>query len=225
AELDRPLTDKSVMEANYTNEGGICGTIRLLKNIMGLWIIQECKREWDRLGEAADYDELVKMAHTAPAFKAVIDVDDPRFMAPGDMPERIRQYCAEKGQPMPEGRGEIARVVYEGLALKYRWAIERLEQDLLHHGVDVLHIVGGGSKNEMLNQFAASALKRDVVAGPTEGTVIGNLLMQAMTLGAIGSLKELRQVVANSFPTRTYRPEGDGAAWDAAYRRLLALQP
>ena len=225
AELSAPLSSPGVMAANYTNEGGVCGTTRLLKNIMGLWIIQECKREWDRTGEALDWPGIVALAESVPAFKAVIDVDDPRFLAPGDMPERIRRYCREKGQPVPEGRGEIARTVYEGLALKYRWAIERLERDLLHHPVDVLHIVGGGSKNEMLNQLAASALSRDVVAGPTEGTVIGNLLMQAMTLGAITSLSELRAVAAASFPTKVYHPGGDREAWDAAYRRLTALQP
>ena len=166
---------------------------------------------------------LVALAEKAPAFKAVIDVDDPRFLAPGDMPARIQAYCREKGQPVPEGRGEISRVIYESLALKYRWAIERLEQDLLKKHIDVLHIVGGGSKNVMLNRMTASAIGRPVIAGPGEGTVIGNLLVQAMALGAVDSVAALRQVVSRSFENVTYQPEGDPAAWDAPYARLLAL--
>ena len=224
AELEKPLSDVAVMKANYTNEGGINGTTRLLKNIMGLWMINECKREWDRRTDAVDFPTLVKMAAEAPAFKTVIDVDDPRFLAPGNMPTRIQDYCREKGLPVPEGRGEISRVIYESLALKYRWSIERLEQDMLGHEVDVLHIVGGGSKNEMLNQFTANAIKRPVVAGPSEGTVIGNLLVQAIALNEIESIPQLRQVVADSFEVKTYLPEGDTAAWDEAYQRLLALQ-
>ena len=224
AELKAPLCREEVMRANYTNEGGLCGTTRLLKNIMGLWIIQECKRAWDREGAEIGFGEIVKLAEAAPAFKAVIDVDDPCFMAPGGMPERIQDYCRRTNQPVPETRGEIARVVYEGLALKYRWAIERLEKDLLGHEIDVLHIVGGGSKNEMLNRFTAQAIGRKVVAGPSEGTVIGNLLVQAMALGAIDGLDALREVVARSFENKTYLPEGDASAWDEPYARLLRLQ-
>ncbi|MDD6882613.1 MAG: rhamnulokinase [Eubacteriales bacterium] len=222
AEITTPLCDKAVMDANYTNEGGVCGTIRLLKNIMGLWIIQECKREWDRRGDILSFPQLVELASQAPAFKAVIDVDDQRFYAPGDMPERIREYCRETNQPVPETIGEISRVVYEGLALKYRWAIERMEQDMLKKPVKVLHIVGGGSKNAMLNQFTANALGRPVLAGPGEGTVIGNLLMQGMALGAVSDLWQLRKVVEKSFPTDRFLPENTDQ-WDAAYARFLTL--
>ena len=220
AEIEKPLCAESVMNANYTNEGGVDGSIRLLKNIMGLWIIQECKREWDRRSDAVGFAELVEMAMKAPAFKAIIDVDDPCFMAPGDMPNRIQAYCERTGQSVPRGRGEISRVIYESLALKYRWAIERLEE-VLGHTVKVLHIVGGGSKNALLNRFTAEAIKRPVVAGPGEGTVIGNLLMQAMALGGIRDIPELRRVVEASFPTQTFAPETDGAAWDAAYAEYM----
>ena len=220
AEIEKPLCAESVMNANYTNEGGVDGSIRLLKNIMGLWIIQECKREWDRRSDAVGFAELVEMAVKAPAFKAVIDVDDPCFMAPGDMPNRIQAYCERTGQAVPKGRGEISRVIYEGLALKYRWAVERLEE-VLGHPVKVLHIVGGGSKNALLNRFTAEAIKRPVVAGPGEGTVIGNLLMQAKALGAIADIPELRRVVEASFPTETFTPETDGSAWDAAYAEYV----
>ena len=220
AEIEKPLCAESVMNANYTNEGGVDGSIRLLKNIMGLWIIQECKREWDRRSDAVGFAELVEMAVKAPAFKAVIDVDDPCFMAPGDMPNRIQAYCERTGQAVPKGRGEISRVIYESLALKYRWAVERLEE-VLGHPVKVLHIVGGGSKNALLNMFTAEAIKRPVVAGPGEGTVIGNLLMQAVALGEIKDIPALRRVVEASFPTETFTPETDGSAWDAAYAEYV----
>ncbi len=222
-ELPKPMCEEGVMNANYTNEGGVNGSIRLLRNIMGLWILQECKREWDRRSDAVGFPELVKMAMGAPAFKAIIDVDDPCFLAHGDMPARIQDYCSRTGQEVPRGRGEISRVIYEGLALKYRWAIERLEQDMLKKPIKSLNIVGGGSKNELLNRFTAEAIKRPVIAGPSEGTAIGNLLMQAVALGAIGDIWELRKVVEASFPTQTYLPETDGAAWDAAYRKYLEM--
>ena len=211
------------MNANYTNEGGVDGSIRLLKNIMGLWIIQECKREWDRRSDAVGFGELVEMAVKAPAFKAIIDVDDPCFMAPGDMPNRIQAYCVRTGQAVPKGRGEISRVIYESLALKYRWALERLEKDMLGKPIQSLNIVGGGSKNALLNRFTAEAIKRPVIAGPSEGTVIGNLLMQAMALGAVKDIWELRRVVEASFPTEAYLPETDGKAWDEAYERYTKL--
>ena len=220
AELSAPLCEPGVMDANYTNEGGVGGSIRLLKNIMGLWIIQECKREWDRRGEAVGFSRIVEMAGEAEPFIAFIDVDDPCFLAPNDMPARIQEYCRKTGQRVPATRGEIARVVYENLALKYRWAIERLENDMLKKRINVLHIVGGGSKNEMLNRFTADAISRPVVAGPDEGTVIGNLLMQAMGVGALKDVASLRRVVEASFPTRRLEPQNT-AAWDAAYAKYL----
>lgn len=223
AEIRKPLTAVEVMNANYTNEGGIDGTVRLLKNIMGLWIINECKREWDRRDDAVDFAGLVKMAEAAEPFYAVIDVDDDRFSKPGDMPGVIQAYCRQTGQRVPQGRGQISRVVYESLALKYRWGVERLEKDLLKRPVSTLNIVGGGSKNVMLNRFTACAINRPVITGPSEGTVIGNLLVQAMGLGAIRDMKELREIVARSFPTETYLPEGDAKGWDEAYARLLKL--
>ncbi|MBR6767312.1 MAG: rhamnulokinase [Clostridia bacterium] len=223
AEIAKPLCEEGVMKASYTNEGAVDGSIRLLKNIMGLWIIQECKREWDRRSDAVGFAELVEMAMKAPAFKAVIDVDDACFLAPGDMPARIQEYCRKTGQEVPQGRGEISRVIYESLALKYRWAIEALEKDMLKKPVKVLHIVGGGSKNVLLNRFTAEAIKRPVITGPGEGTVIGNLLFQAKALGAIEDIPQLRKVVEASFPTDTYLPETDGKAWDEAYARYLEL--
>jgi rhamnulokinase len=222
-ELRQPLCEPAVMRANYTNEGGIDGTTRLLKNIMGLWIIQECKREWDRREDAVNFERLVELAQAAQPFYAMIDVDDPCFLQPGGMPARVQAYCERTGQPVPKGRGQICRVVYESLALKYRWSVERLEKDILHYGLDALNIVGGGSKNSMLNQFTANALGKPVIAGPAEGTAIGNLLVQVMALGAIDSLAALRETVARSFPSDTFLPEDGGEDWNAAYRRFLKL--
>ena len=221
-EIEKPLCAEGVMKANYTNEGGVDGSIRLLKNIMGLWIIQECKREWDRRSDAVSFSQIVEMAEKAEPFIAFIDVDDPCFLAPNDMPARIQEYCRKTGQRVPASRGEIARVVYENLALKYRWAIERLENDMLKKRVNALHIVGGGSKNEMLNRFTADAINRAVIAGPDEGTVIGNVLVQAMGVGALKDVAALRRVVEASFPTRRLEPE-NAAAWDAAYAKYLEM--
>ncbi len=221
-ELKAPLTSSDVMAANYTNEGGVNGTTRLLKNIMGLWIIQECKRQWDKRSDAASFAELVIMAEMAEPFYAMIDPDDSCFLAPGNMPERIQEYCKRTGQRIPEGRGQIARVVFESLALKYRWSIERLEEDILGRKLASLNIVGGGSKNALLNKFTAAAIKKPVIAGPSEGTAIGNLLVQAMALGEISSMDELRLVVANSFPTEEFLPM-DTDVWDDAFNTFDKL--
>lgn len=222
AETDMPLISPGVMGANYTNEGGVCGKTRVLKNIMGMWIIQECRRIWLREGGCEDYAGLAMLAEKEKAFRSLFDPDEARFLPPGDMPARIRDYCRETNQPVPETRGQIARAVYESLALKYRWAVRRLERDILRKSVDCLHIVGGGSNNALLNRMTASAVGKPVYAGPDEATVIGNLLMQAMALGEIGSLCELRAVVRASFETIGYMPE-DAPAWDDAYARFLAV--
>ncbi len=223
-ETKEPMRTPLVLKANYTNEGGVCGTVRLLRNIMGLWIIQECKREWDRQGDTEDYGEIMLLAEKAPSFVSVIDVDDNRFLTPGNMPEKIRDYCRETGQKVPETKGEIARIVYEGLALKYRWGVEQMEEHLLGHRIDVVHVVGGGCKNTMLNRLTAQAIGKSVITEPSEGTAIGNLLVQAMALGDISGLKELRQVSARSFPTREWLPsETERSMWDDAYGRLLRL--
>ena len=224
AEILQPLTEKSVMDANYTNEGGICGTTRLLKNIMGLWIVTECMREWDRREDAVGIVELVRMAESAEPFAAVINVDDPIFVPPGDMPRRVQDYCRRTGQKVPDGRGQIARVVYESLALQYRWGLERLEQDMLKAPVDAFHIVGGGSKNRLLNQFTADATGKVVHAGPSEGTAIGNLLVQAMALGAVADLGELRRIVARSFPVEAFDPAANRDGWDAQYEKLNQIR-
>lgn len=222
AETTEPVISSGVMNANYTNEGGMSGTTRVLKNIMGMWIIQECRRRWLKEGECEDYPGLAALAEQAEPFRSLFDPDDDRFLAPGNMPKRIRAYCEETGQPVPQTRGQVARAIYESLALKYRWAIRRLERDILGHDVECVHIVGGGSNNTLLNRMTANAVGKPVLVGPGEATAIGNLLIQAMALGEIDSLASLRAVVRASFETTTFLPE-DTAAWDDAYARFLRI--
>jgi len=223
-ETKQPVMNADALAFNVTNEGGVCDTIRLLKNIAGLWIIQECRRTWAAEGQALSWDDIVRHAATARPSVAQIDVDAHDFLAPGDMPARIREYCRSRrrpGQVVPEGVGPIARVVYESLALKYRRVLEMMET-LVGHSIGVLHIVGGGAQNRLLNQLTADAIGRPVVAGPFEATAVGNLLMQLLATGAVGSLAEGRALVRRSFDTETYRPK-DAAAWDEAYAKFQKL--
>jgi rhamnulokinase len=221
-EVEQPIINEETLRWNYTNEGCVGGKYRLLRNIMGLWIIQECKREWDRKGEVYSYGDMVHMAESSPGFVSFIDPDDDLFYNAGDMPAKVQHYCQQTNQTVPETKGEIIRCVYESLAMKYRWSFERLEA-ILGKSLDVLHIVGGGSQNKLLNQFTANALKKPVICGPTEATAIGNLMVQAMALGEVKDQNEIRQVVKESFPTEDYFP-AETDAWDEAYSRFLKLQ-
>ena len=220
-ERDRPVVNERSLAFNVTNEGGVCDTIRLLKNIAGLWTIQECRRTWMQEGVKLSWDEIVQLAAVAPAFTALIDVDAKDFAAPGDMPARIRAYCARTGQPVPQDRGTVARIVFESLALKYRRTLEMLDE-LAGRRLAVLHIVGGGAQNRLLSQFAANAIGRPVIAGPIEATAIGNILMQMLATGAISSLAEGRAVVRASFETEMFLPR-DMDAWDEAAARFAKL--
>ncbi len=215
-ESAQPCLDARALAYNFTNEGGVENTWRLSKNIMGLWLVQECKRAWD-----ISYDELTHLAATAQPFLAVIDPDAPAFFSPGDMPQKIRDFCAASGQAVPQTRGEIVRVALESLALKYRFVLERLEE-LTAARLELIHIVGGGTKNRLLNQFTADCTGRTVIAGPVESTATGNLLMQAITLGHLSSLNEARALVRASFDVETYQPDNN-AGWDEAYQKLLKL--
>ena len=221
AEIPRPCVGEASLAANFTNEGGVGGTIRFLKNLCGLWLVQECRRHWARHGEADSYDRLAEMAAAAPAFRSLVDVDAPDFAAPGDMPARIQAYCRRTGQPPPETKGEIVRTALDSLALKYRYVLAQME-DILQMRLDPLHVVGGGARNRLLCQLAADATGRAVVAGPVEATAAGNVLMQALALGHLGSLAEAREVVRRSFEITTYEPRRDPAVEDA-YARLLRL--
>jgi len=214
AEVSRPVINEKALAFNFTNEGGVPGTWRLSKNIMGLWLVQECKREW-----GMTYPELTSLAADAQPFLAVIDPDDLRFLHPGNMPQKIQQYCAETSQYIPGAPGEIVRIVLESLALKYRMVLDQLEE-LTDSHLDRIHIIGGGTRNCLLSQFAADATGRQVICGPVEATAAGNILMQSIALGDLGSLTEGREIIKGSFELETYDPVYK-PGWDDAYARLL----
>jgi rhamnulokinase len=220
-ESPEPVINDLTYQYNFTNEGGVRGTIRLLKNIMGLWLVQECRRTWARAGRDYEYYELVPKAEAARPFAALVDPDDASFLHPCDMPARIAAFCRKTGQAPPADEGGFVRCCLESLALKYRWCVERLEE-IVGTQIKTIHIVGGGSKNVLLNQFTADATGRVVHAGPVEATAMGNLLVQAMGRGRIASLADLRSVVARSFPVTVYEPR-DTAAWDDAAGRFAEL--
>lgn len=214
-EADAPVIDARTLALNFTNEGGVGGTFRLLKNIMGLWIVQECRRAFAAAGQELSYAELTRLAEAAPAFGPIVDVTDARFAAPGGMPDKIRAYCRETSQPEPATVGEIVRCGLESLALEYRWVAERLSE-LTGLALPVIHIIGGGSQNALLNQLTADATGRRVVAGPVEATALGNVLVQALAAGQVASLSDGRALVARSFDTRDFTPRSDDR-WAEAY--------
>jgi rhamnulokinase len=201
-------------DLNLTNEGGLDGTYRLLKNIMGLWLVQQCKRSFDARGKRREYAALAKLAARSPALRSLVDPDDNRFLNPADMPRAIQDFCHETRQPLPRTEGQLVRCAYESLALKYRQVLGWLEE-LTGNRIEVLHIVGGGSRSPILNQFTADACQRPVVAGPVEATAMGNLLVQVRASGELSSLAEMRQVVRKSSEVITFEP-GEAEAWEAA---------
>jgi rhamnulokinase len=203
-EIDRPVINAMTLAHNFTNEGGVGGTIRLLKNIMGLWLVQECRREFAAVGHQYDYAELAQMARDARC-DSVIDPDDPPFLAPGEMPQKIKAYCARTGQEVPSTPGEFVRVCLLSLAQAYRRTLDRLEE-ILGRRIEMIHVVGGGSQNALLNQMTADACGRVVLAGPVEATAAGNILVQAIAAGRVGSLAEARQIVARSFAVQRFEP-------------------
>jgi rhamnulokinase len=220
-ELQAPLINDQVREHNFTNEAGYGGTTRFLKNIIGLWILQESKRAWARQGHHLDYAEIERLAGEAEPFRSLINPNAPRFLKPDAMPEKIAAYCRETGQPIPETPGQYARCIYESLALRYRSTLDNMEQ-LIGRPISRLHIVGGGSKDSLLNQLAANATGRTVLAGPVEATACGNVLIQALTLGHLPNLAALRQVVRASFPIRKFDPVRS-PEWQQAAGRFAAL--
>ena len=220
-EVQEPVINDAACAANVTNEGGVEGTFRLLVNIMGLWLAQQCRATWAAQGNDFDYDRLTAEARSASPFRSLIDPDDERFYPPGDMPARIRGYCRESGQPLPESVGDFMRCVYESLALKYRHALDRL---FVVSGKPVaqLHIIGGGSQNALLNQMTSDATERLVVAGPVEATALGNAIVQFIALGELKDVAEARSILAGTVGTVSYEPRPDGR-WQEAYQRFCAM--
>jgi rhamnulokinase len=222
-----PVLTEEARNLNFTNEVGYGGSVRLLKNIAGLWILQECMRCWRESGHDYSYTDLVNLSHEAPPLVSLINPGDARFLrsggttASGGMPARIAEYCRKTTQPVPESVGAIARCILESLSLLYRKSLGELEQ-LTGTPINRLHIVGGGTRNDLLNQCAASATGRRVITGPVEATAAGNILIQALAGGAVSSLNEARQIVARSFPQNTYESQ-DAPVWESAYQRFVTL--
>ncbi|MFA4028556.1 MAG: hypothetical protein GDYSWBUE_000518 [Candidatus Fervidibacterota bacterium] len=220
-EIDEPIINEHSLRLNFTNEGGYGGKIRFLKNIMGLWLVQECRRTWARQGEEHSYSELTEMASMAQPFKAFVDPDNTIFLHPGDMPYRMSKFCQSTSQQPPETKGEFVRCALESLALKCRWVLDRLEE-LLGRKIEVVHVVGGGSRNSLLCQFIANATHRPVVAGPVEATAAGSVMIQALTLGYVSSHDEARRIIRHSFEMWRYEPT-EFEEWEAAYERFKTI--
>jgi rhamnulokinase len=219
-EIDQPVLSERARALNFTNEGGVAGTIRFLKNVGGLWLLQECQRQWRHAGQPYSWAELVAQAEAAPPLRSLVDPDAPDFLNPGDMPSAIQTYCQRTGQPAPASVGALVRCCLESLALKYRWVVEALAA-LTGRQLDTIRIVGGGSQNTLLCQLTADACRRQVVAGPVEATALGNIVVQAIATGHLPDLAAGRAAVAASFPQSTYAPQNSGD-WAAAALRFTA---
>jgi rhamnulokinase len=220
-ELSSPIVTEEARRLNYTNEGGVGGTVRLLKNICGLWLLERCRKDWQSEGKATEYQELLAQAAAEPPLQHLVNPDDRSFVLPQHMPQAIAEFCSRSGQTKPTGPGPVARAIFESLALKYRQVLESLES-LVGTKFQEIRIVGGGSRIDLLNQFTADATGRRVLAGPVEATALGNLAMQMVATGAVPSLNEARNLISASFPARVFEPKNT-YQWDEAYGRFLAL--
>lgn len=214
-EVKQPVMTDQALALNFTNEGGIDGTYRLLKNIMGLWLLQEMQKEWQRYGKKLSWEEMTHETRRGTPFVSFIDPDDPMFLPPGDMSGRVRDYCRKSGQLVPDSEANLLRCVTESLALKYRYVLDELEE-LTGEAIETLHIVGGGVQNELLCQWTANAIQRKVVAGPVEASSYGNILVQLIGLREISDIVEGRELIAQSVATKTYEPENE-EQWETAF--------
>lgn len=220
-ESEKPIINEQSYEVGFTNEGGVNDTIRFLRNIMGMWLLERCRQSWTNQGLPADYNELLKQAMVAQPFQSIINPDDDRFLNPPDMPDAIAGFCRTTEQTIPETTGNFVRCIFESLAFKYRSVIDMINS-LRPVSIDVLHIVGGGSQNKVLNQFTTNALGIPVIAGPVEGTAIGNILMQAISVGEIDSLDTGRKIVADSFSLERFEPQNHDQ-WNKQYERIKSF--
>lgn len=220
-ELDAPIISDAAYAANVTNEGGYGGTYRLLKNIMGLWVADQCRLAWRSAGRDYSFAELTAMVTGATLFKSLIEPDDPLFLPPGDMPARVVEFCRRRGQPSPDSDADVMATVYVSLAYKYRYVLEQLIA-VSGRRVDRLHIIGGGSQNALLNQMTANAIGRPVIAGPAEATATGNAIVQLIANGELAHVGEARALLSGSDELRHFEPK-DSAHWDEHYERFCAL--
>jgi rhamnulokinase len=220
-EVEEPVINEESLKNNFTNEGGADHKIRFLRNTMGLWLLQQVRKTWEQQGASFGYEDLVHIAGEAQPFKSIVDPDDTSFLNPPDMPAAIVEYCKKNQQQIPESKGEVVRCILESLALKYRFIIEKINA-MRNRPVETLHIVGGGSQNEMLNQFSADATGLPVIAGPAEATATGNILVQAMAKGELDSLQQGRELVARSFPMEHFEPENQ-ERWNEVYEKVKGM--
>lgn len=220
-ESKQPIVSEQTRQLNFTNEGGVDGTTRFLKNIMGMWLIQEVQRVWEDEGVKYSWTEMVGLARKSEPFKFLINPDDTMFLNPRDMVQAVRDFCYQTAQGTPQNHGETIRCIYDSLALKYRYTLEQIG-DVSDQLIEVIHIIGGGANNHFLNQLTADATGLPVIAGPTEATAIGNILIQAKALGYVGSLSEIRRIIANSFDLVHFIPS-DELDWDEAYNKYLRI--
>lgn len=220
-ELDKPIVNETSMNINITNEGGFDGSTGFLKNIIGLWLIQESRRQWKREGKEYSYADLEKLALAAEPFKCFIDPDAPEFVPHGNIPERVREFCRKTGQFVPETVGEIMRCIYESLAMKYRLTFEKL-RECTERDYPVIHVIGGGTKDGLLCQMTANSCDRTVKAGPIEATVMGNVAVQLMSDGSVENIGQARKIVANSSELKTFEPK-DTDKWAGAYEDFLKI--
>lgn len=220
-ESRHPIISEQTRQLNFTNEGGVEGTTRFLKNIMGMWLIQEVQRIWEGEGTKYSWPEMVELARQSEPFKFLINPDDSMFLNPRDMTQAVRDFCYQTAQGTPQSHGETIRCIYDSLALKYRFTLDQI-REVTDQPIEVIHIIGGGANNHFLNQLTADATGMLVIAGPTEATAIGNILIQAQALGYVGSLNEIRQIVANSFGLVKFAPSVE-LDWAVAYDRYLEI--
>ncbi len=222
-EVDEPINNEKSLRCLFTNEGGYNSTIRFLRNTMGLWLLQSCLKSWNESGLKYSYDDLVAMGKQAQEFISVIDPDYHEFLNPPDMTKAVTDYCRKTEQKAPGSPGEFVRIIVESLALKYRFIIDHIN-DVRNEHITALHIVGGGSQNDLLNQFSANSTGLPVIAGPVEAAAAGNITVQAIALGELSGIGEARSIIADSFPVRQYEP-GDVDKWDSYYHRVKHLFP
>ncbi len=218
-ESPSPVVNETTEKYNITNEGGIEGTIRVLKNITGMWVVEQCLQAWRKEGITYSYPEMVVLAEAAPEFVAFIDPDDAIFVAPANMPDAIMEYCSKTGQYGPKNHGEMIRMIFESLALKYKMTLDVLKS-IAVNPVHRLHVIGGGSRNKLLNQFTSNAIGLPVIAGPAEATAIGNIMMQAKATGTVTSLTDMRHIISESIDLEKFAP-ADNEKWEAAYTKFL----
>jgi rhamnulokinase len=220
-EVIDPIINDASFEMNFTNEGGVDGTTRFLKNITGMWLLEQCRKEWEKEGVFYTYPTIVELASASEGFKLMVDPDDPSFANPHSMTKAIMDYCTATGQQVPQNHAQFIRCIFDSLALKYRNVLSKL-QNVAPFKIEKLHIIGGGAQNKMLNQFTANAIGMPVIAGPSEATAIGNIMMQAKALGAVSDLADMRRVISNSVTPTVFMPQ-DTTSWEMAYKKFLSI--